>query len=264
MWVDNVVVCLACAASFGCMQTIAETRSLPPSQETVLLPPAPGGGSALRLRFEREGDFIGGHVTWAATCRRALVAYPRSETRTRSVPNGPGAFAAGMAGVGAGTAGTLLLAHRDEFSAKQTCDVDCEGNETCSSPREDATAGGLALVGTGIALATASIVTLASKPTTTSIDVTRGPALPPRILEDGVACGDGAVAGLGLALYRENERVAAATTDEEGAVGFSVPGWSGEPLSLKVERVPSGSRTLARGQSLGNLHPHAKPPVPAW
>jgi len=263
MWVKTVVVCLTCVASAGCMETVPETRSLPPIQDHVLLPPAPGQGEALRLVFERDGDFVGGRLEWAATCRRAVIVHPRSETVTRSVPSGPGALAAGMGAVGAGTAGTLLLTHRDEFSDKQTCEVDCEGNETCSSPRQEATAGGLGLVATGIALATASIVTLASTPTTTSVERTYGPDLPPRIVAEGVPCGEGPVAGLGLGVYRGDERIAAVTTDEQGEVGFTVPAWAGEALTLKAEHVPLGIHTLTRGQTLGTVRPVDKPPAAA-
>ena len=261
MWVDQFVVGAACALCSGCLTNVPETRSLPPVDEEVLLAPAPGAGSSLTVRLERDGDFIVADLEWAATCRRALVTYPRTETVTRSVPNGPAAVAAGMGAVGTGTVGSLLLTHTDEFSDKETCHLDDEGNETCSSPRENATFGGLALVGTSIALATASIVTLASEPTTTSVDVTRGPPLPARILESGVACGEGPVAGLVLAVYRGHERIAVATTNEQGKVGFTVPAWAGEVLTLKAERVPPGSRTVVVGQTLAMVR--RAPPAPA-
>jgi hypothetical protein len=244
------------------MTQVPETRALPPVEEEVLLPPALAGSSVLRTHFDRSEEVLGGHVEWAATCRRALVTHPRWETTQRTVPNRPAAVAAGMGAVGAGSAGALLLTHREEFSDERTCDVDCEGNEQCSSPREQATVGGVGLVGAAVALAAASVVTLASKPRVSSIEISDGPALPPRLLEDGVACGEGPVAELGLALYRGGERIAQATTDEHGDVGFAVAASVGGSLTLKAERVPLAYRTIRPGQPLGEVRAEAEPAGP--
>ncbi len=260
MWESKLVVCLACVASAGCMETIGETRSLPPVQEVVLLPPAPHGGGALRAFFERDADFIGGRLEWAATCRRALLVHPRSETVTRSVPSTEHALAAGMGAVGTGSAGALLLANRNDFSDEKTCSVDSQGTEACSSPRGSATVGGALLVSTGIALATASIVTLASRPSTNSVEVTREPDLPPRILESNVPCGEGPIAGLRLGVYLGDERIAVVSTDEQGEVGFTVPAWAGDALTLKAEHVPLGIRMITRGQTLGTVRPVERSP----
>jgi hypothetical protein len=168
-----------------------------------------------------------------------------------------------MGAVGAGSAGSLLLANRNDFSDQKTCDVDSEGNESCSSPRQGATVGGALLVGTGIALATASIVTLASRAETTSVEVTREPDLPPRILENNVPCGEGPIAGLRLGVYLGDERIAVVSTDEQGEVGFTVPAWAGDALTLKALHVPLGIRTIVQGQTLGTVRPVEKSPGPA-
>jgi hypothetical protein len=258
----RVVLFFACAASSACMTQVPEARALPPVEEEVLLPPALAGASVLRMQFGRAGDVLDGHIEWAATCRRALVVHPRWETRSYTVPNRAAAVAAGMGAVGAGSAGAILLAHRDDFSDERSCYVDSEGEEQCSSPREQATVGGVGLVGTAVALAAASIVTLASKPSIASIELSDGPALPPRILEEGVAWGEGPVAKLGLALYRDGERIAEATTDEHGDVGFAGAGLAGGNMTVKAEWVPLGNRMLRRGQDLGAVHVETEPAGP--
>jgi hypothetical protein len=258
----RVVLLLACAASSACMTQVPETRALPPVEEEVLLPPTSAGSSVLRMHFDRAGDGLDGHLEWATTCRRALVVHPRWETRSYTVPNRAAAVAAGMGAVGIGSAGAMVLAHRDDFSDERSCYVDSEGEEQCASPREQATAGGVGLVGTAVALAAASVVTLASKPGVSSVELSDGPALPPRILEDGVACGEGPVAKLAVTLYRDGERIAEATTDEHGDVRFAGAERVGGSMTLKAEWVPLGYRMLRRGQDLGGVRVETEPAGP--
>jgi hypothetical protein len=157
-----------------------------------------------------------------------------------------------------------LLQHLDDFSTEKTCDLNDDGTESCSSPRDDATVGGVLLVGTAIALAAASVVTVASKPTTTEGDLHTSPARESRVLAESTACGDGAVAGVGLSLYLAGQRVAASVTDARGDVAFHVPDWVTGPLTLMVDSVPPKPTTILPGQAIGTVRIDPAPKTAPW
>lgn len=263
MRITALFVVLASLGALSCIETTASTEALPPLGETVLLRP-PGGDSPLDTKLEVDHGIARGHVEWARTCRRVVLVRARTQDVEHRKPSYPLAAMAGSTAVGAGAGGTALLDHLDDFSDEVTCDVDYEGRKSCSSPRADATFGGVLLVGTAIALAAASIVTVASKPATIEGDVHTTEPRASRVLAENAPCGDGAVAGVGLSLYLAQERVAAPVTDARGDVAFSVPDWVTVPLTLVVDSVPPKPTTILPGQVVGTVRIEPAPKTEPW
>jgi hypothetical protein len=258
-----LIVVLGSVGALSCIETTASTEALAPLSETTLLR-SPGGESPLETELEVEDGIVRGHVEWAPTCRRVVQVRERSRGVEQRKPSYPAAAMAGGLAVGVGTGGLTLLDHLDDFSAEVTCDSDENGEESCSSPRETAAVGGVLLVGTAIALAAASVVTVASKPTTVAGDVRTSEPQASRVIAENAPCGDGAVAGIGLSLYLAQERVAASVTDAGGDVAFIVPDWVTGPLTLVVDSVPPGPTTILPGQVVGTVRVEPAPKTEPW
>lgn len=263
MRISALFVALEGLSALSCMATVSSTEALPPLSDEVLLR-APGGDSPLHSEFEVDNGIARGHVEWTQTCRRVVLVRERSQDIERRKPVYPAAAMAGFGAVGAGAGGVALLDNLDDFSTTESCHLDSDGNESCSSPRGDATAGGVMLVGTAIALAAAGVVTAISKPTTTQGDVHTGPTRESRVLAEHALCGDGAVAGVGLSLYLAEQRVAASVTDARGDVAFRVPDWVTGPLTLVVDSVPPKPTTILPGQAVGTVRIDPAPKTLPW
>ncbi|HEV8551211.1 MAG TPA: hypothetical protein VGQ57_19320 [Polyangiaceae bacterium] len=243
---------MAGLGSTACVENYPESQALPPVEQVALVAPH-SGESPLSADVQVEGSIARGHVEWAATCRRAVLLVPRKRVVEIRKPNRPAGVAAGMGAIGAGTASGVLYSHLNDYSDERTCTTDDAGEESCSSPRGNATGGVVLLAGAAIALAAASLVTLSTSSTRAEGEVKEGPPGPPRIVESGVACGEGPVAELGIALYRGGERVAVSTTNADGDIAWSLPrGLRGE-VTLVADDVPADFRVVTRGSSLGRL-----------
>jgi len=263
MRITALFVVLGGLAALSCMETVASTEALSPLSETMLLR-SPRGEAPLEAKLELEDGVARGHVEWARTCRRVVLVRERTQEVERRKPSYPAAAMAGVIAVGAGAGGITLLDNLDDFSSEVTCDTDHEGKESCSSPREDAAVGGVLLVGTAIALAAASVVTVASKPMIVEGGVHMSDPRASRVLAENAPCGDGAVAGVGLSLYLAQERVAASVTDANGDVAFSVPDWVSGPLTLVVDSVPPMPTTILPGQAVGTVRIEPAPKTVPW
>jgi len=239
-------------ATFSCMETLPSTTALPPVREEVLLR-SPSGNSPLLAVFQVAGGVARGHLDWAKNCRRVLFVRAREQDIEETRPSYEAGLAAGMGALGTAAGGAALLGNLDQFSTKESCRIDDEGNESCSSPRADATAGGAVLVATAIALTVASLATVTSTSSTTYGEVHTGELLARHVLADNVACGAGAVIGVGLSLYLAQERMAASVTDEHGNVAFNVPTGVTGTLTLKVDSAPRGYETIQPGHTVGTL-----------
>jgi hypothetical protein len=242
------------------METNTEIRALPPVERQALVPPAePASPVSIDLAF--EDGVARGHVGWAASCRRVVLMHERSQKVVRRKPAYVAIAPAAILGVGAGVAGGMLLDGRDKYSNEVQCEEDPDGELDCSSPRGQATGGGLLLVGSAIALATTAVVTAASRSSSEFRGVDVGPTRQARVLAEGVPCGEGAVARLGVALYRADERVAASSTDDHGYVAFNVPAWLTGPVALVADSAYSRYGLITPGRRLGEivLEPKASP-----
>jgi hypothetical protein len=242
------------------METSTEIRALPPVvRQALVLPAEPA--SPVEIDVAIEDGVARGHLGWAASCRLVVLVDERSQKVVRSKPAyTAGAVAAGT-GVGAGIAGGALLERRNKYSNDVTCEENDDGTQDCSSPRGVAIGLGLTLVGSAIALTTVGIVTAASRSSNRLGDVDMGPTRQVRVLAEGVPCGDGPVAWLGVALYRADERVAASTTDGDDNVAFKVPAWLTGLVTLVADSRSSRYGLIAPGQRLGEivLEPRASP-----
>ena len=251
MRVTRWILVLEGLSTLACMETLPSTRALPPMHEMVLLRAA-NGDSPLRTEFLVTPGVARGHVDWADNCRRVELVRPREQDVETTQPSYAAVPATAIGALGTGSLGAALLSNRDQFSDEETCTPSDDGTtESCSSPRAEATVGGALLVGTALALTAASIVTVASPTTTTYGDVHTGDARQHRVLTEREACGQGAVAGVGLSLYLAQERVAATATDEHGDVTFGIPRGVTGTLTLAVDSAPLKYGTLRPGQAVG-------------
>lgn len=248
--ITRSVSLLAGLVTLSCMETLPSTIALPPTHEVAVLRAA-NGASPLRTEFVVTHGIARGHLAWADNCRRVELVRPREQEIVTTTPSYEAATAAGMGALGTGVLGTALLNNLDQFSTKEKCSLDDDGNESCSSPRDDATAGGVLLVGTALALTAASLVTVASPSSTTYGDVHTGDARRHRVLAERENCGEGSVAGVALSLYLAEERIATSATDEHGDIAFAIPSSVTGTLTLAVDSVPSKYRTLSPGQVVG-------------
>ena len=242
------------------METHTEIRALPPISRQALIPPEePTSPVSIDLAF--EDGVAHGHLGWAASCRRVVLVEERSQKVVRKKPAYVAIAPSAIVGVGAGVAGGMLLDRSDEYSDEVTCEEDPDGELDCSSPRGEATGWGLILVGSAIALTTVAVVTAASRSSSEFRGVDVGPTRRVRVLAEGVPCGEGPVAWLGVALYRADERVAASTTDDDGYVAFNVPAWLTGPVALVADSSSTPYGLIAPGRRLGEivLEPRANP-----
>ena len=234
------------------MATTTEMQALPPVvRQAVVSPEEPNSPVSIDLAI--EDGVAHGHLSWAASCRRVALVHERSQKVVRTKPVYEAAVLAGIAGIAAGVAGGALLDRSDELSPELTCEEDCYGTLECSSPRGEATGWGLSLVGSAIALTTTAIVTATSRSSTELSTVDVGSTRQARVLAEGVPCGEGPVAWLGVALYRGGARVAAATTDGDGNVAFNVPAGLSGPLTLVADSGSSRDEVITPGQRLGEI-----------
>jgi hypothetical protein len=234
------------------METLPSTTELPPVREEVLLR-SPTGDSPLRTAFQVESGVVRGHLEWATNCRRVLLVRAREQDIEETNPSYGAGVAAGIGAIGAAAGGVALLNNLDDFSTTESCHIDDEGKQSCSSPREDATAGGVMLVATAIALTAASIATVSSTSSTTYGEVRTGEVRERHVLAENVACGAGAVAGVALSLYLAEERMAASVTDEHGNVAFSLPTRVTGTLTLRIDSAPRRYGIVQPGQGVGTL-----------
>lgn len=226
------------------MRTVTTELPLGAVQEEVVLPSE--NDSVLRSQFalDREQHELRGHVGWADSCRRAVVERGRSRRLTHSVPNREAGVAAGIGALGAGVGSAVFFSHLDAFSREESCSTDDGGQSSCGSPRGGATALAVLLATTAVALAATSAVTFARHASEQSNEVVLGPPGQPRTVESGVACGRGAVDGLGVLVYQGMKHVAGASSDANGDVLVRLPtGLSGQvtvvadPASWRYEFV---------------------------
>ncbi len=237
------------------MRTVTTEYPLPPLQEEVLLGSA-NGDSALVTEFavDETARAVTGHVAWADSCRRALVERNRTREVTRKVPNGSAAAAAGLGAVTTGVASAALFANLDTFSTTETCDTDTNGDTSCSSPREGAAALGAVLAGTAVALGAATIATAGAKRSVLSDQQITAEPGAPRVVASNVECGTGAIEGLGVAVYRAQERVAGSTTDAAGNVTLRLPAWLTGPVTVVADSVPWSYSLVGQNEVLAQLN----------
>ena len=234
----------------------------PVMRQAVVPPEEPASLVAVDLAI--EDGVASGHLGWASSCRRVVLIHERGQKVVRRKPDYEAAVLAGITGIAAGVAGGALLDRRDEFSPEVTCEEDCDGNIACSSPRDDVTGWGISLVGSAIALTTAAIVTATSRSSAKFSSVDVGSTRQTRVLAEGVPCGEGPIAWLGVALYRADERVATSTSDGDGNVAFNVPAGLTGPVRLVADSDSTRYGLIAPGQQLGQivLEPSANPIAP--
>jgi len=203
--------------------------------------------------FTYEQGVVRGHVGWTYDCHNVVMSKQITEEIQVKKPNYNAGVAATVIGAGLGALSFGLLSSLDTFSDEETCSVDSDGNQSCTSPRAAAAAFGVVGALSSVALVGAGVVTFGSK--TTSSMVSSEPAEPvvSRVNEGKVACGSRPIFGLGLALIRAGERVAASTTNADGEVAFAVPTNVTGDLVAVVDAVPTPISIIRVGDIVGSV-----------
>ena len=244
----NMLALVLCCGlgSPGCVHTTHEVALSPLSVES--LERSDDGESPLRATFQAQSGVASGHVEWAATCERTVVESARTQTVVETRPSrAAGAAVAGSAGPFLGAA---MLFAMDDALGDGICKAipsEDRGDESCSpSDPKPAILGVMAaaLVITGVTL-------LLVQPTKTPGPIAIAPPAPPRVLAEDVPCDTGVAAGLRIARYQAETRVAATST--YGAGNFELPlppGLTGS-LVLVLDAVPPNTQLLRQGDVLG-------------
>lgn len=251
------------ASTNGCMTThIDEIRVRGAESHRVIAPES--RDSALEADFSYAAGIARGTLHWSSNCREALMQSESLEVWKTKKPMYGAATGALVAGAVLGAGSGALLASAPNYSDTPTsCSVDDSGNESCSSPRDMAI--GLGVTGAIISLiaVSAGVTTFASKS-----ERTQGESIPQpdRLLEvtrHNVPCGRGEVAGVGVSLFRANERVAASVTNRSGAVAFAVPPEVTGELSVVVDSVPPDLARVREGDVVATILVPVAPALPA-
>jgi hypothetical protein len=238
---------LASITFCGCTISSTTFVPLPPREARALERRAPGE-SAVVAEFRSDGRTVSGHVEGARSCRLLAYREDRYErVRTEKPHRGAGTLAAIGAG-STGIAGVVLLSQVNTFSARTRCDVD-----GCRSSQGDATLGALVLLGTSIVLSATAVSTFRTRETRVREEVIVAPRVT-RTLASSVPCGSGPVFGLGLSVWRFDERLAATTTDRQGDAVLVVPPVVGGALRVVADSVPPDHPLVMPGETLGWVH----------
>jgi hypothetical protein len=213
--------------------------------------------SPVRATLQMEGNIARGHVEWAATCERMVIEQPRTQAVVETRPSRPlGAAAA----VGAGILGTAALTvAMAQAMGEGMCDALAEGFPSDDpAPTGDPDAGcheshtAVAVMGvSAVALLITGIAVLATKPSVEPGAVSLGAPTPPRPVGENVACDTTVLTGLGVALYRGEERIAAASSDSSGNFALALPSALTGSLDLVVDVVPPNATLVRQGDVLG-------------
>ena len=210
--------------------------------------------SALEGEFSYAAGVAQGRVHWSSNCREALMQSENIEVWHTKAPMYGAAAGALVAGAALGAGSGALLANAPNYSAHpSSCSVDDAGNESCSSPRDAAIALGVTGAIISLIAVSAGVSTFASKS-----ERTRGESIPQpdRLVEvtrHNVACGAGPVVGLGVSVFRADERVAASVTNSAGDVAFAVPANVSGELNVVVDSVPPEMSRVREGDVIATF-----------
>jgi hypothetical protein len=244
---------LASLSLGGC--TISSTTLVPlPPREARSFERTSPDASAVVAAFQSNERRVSGHVEATRSCRVVVL---RTERHERVHTRRPHHAAGTLASIGAamsGLAGGVLLSQLDIFTNRAHCDPD-----GCSSPRGDAAAGGLLLVGAAVALGATGIATFGSREVRWAEAVASSPPRRTRTLESSVPCGQGPVSGLGVSLWRFDERLAATTTDAQGDAVLSVPRGISGTLRVVADSVPAAHPLVMPGETLSWVEVEPEP-----
>jgi hypothetical protein len=243
----------------GCMTTHTDELRVRGAESRRVIAPDERD-SVVEGEFSYEAGVAQGSVRWSSRCREALMQSESIEVWHTKTPMYGAAVGALVAGVALGVGSGALLSSAPNYSDQpSSCSVDDSGHESCSSPRDIA-------IGLGIAGTIVSIIALSAGVGTfaTKTERTQGETLPQgervvSITRRGVACGEGPVAGLGVSVFRADERVSASVTNSAGQVAFAVPPHVSGELTVVVDSVPPPLSRVREGDVVGtfSVPPHA-------
>jgi hypothetical protein len=239
-------------ASTACVETTTQTRFVSDGERQVLVPPKDNVPS-LDVQASYESGVLKGRLAWSKRCRTGVEALSHDEVYEVKKPNRGGGVASIIAGGLVGALSGAILSGADKLSDVETCSTNIDGDSHCSSPRQDATLLGVGGIVTGVGLGVAGLATLGMKTTTRPLEPVDHPAALTKVQEDGVACGSGPVVGVGLALLRSGERVAATSTNTDGDFALVVPARTTGPMAIVVDSVPWGGSMIRQNELLATV-----------
>ena len=208
--------------------------------------------SPLRATLQMEGNVARGHVQWASTCERMVVEQPRTQAVVQTEPVRPlGVAAVVAAGIlGSAALATTVIQAGNQFGCAVSDIPEDEQPRSPTDCQESHTAAAVLGVTAAVLLVT-GIAVLTTKPSVAPGAISLGAPTPPRPVAENVACDTSVVAGLGVALYRGEERIAAATSDESGNFALELPPALSGSLDLVADVVPPGATLVRQGDVLG-------------
>lgn len=232
----------------GCISTTTETRFVPDGERPVLVAPE-ANASTLDARVWYENGIVKGHLTWSRRCRPGIESLSHDDVYQVKTPNKAAGTVAILVGALAGVISGAVLSDAHTLSDEETCSTSSSGDTHCSSPRRDATIGGtIGLVG-GISVAVAGLATFVMRPTKQLLEpVVHSPQLT-KVESREAPCGEGKVEGMGVALLRGGNKIAASSTNADGDFALLVPERTTGPLTIIVDAVAQGA-TLTRANEL--------------
>jgi len=222
------------------MTVVERPISLPLPEKKMLIGPEPNQ-TAVATTLELQRGVLKGKLLYSNDCRLGMIAQQRNVIRRTEKPN----YGAGVTSLIVGAMATVIsgavMSNLDTFSDEETCSVDSQGQESCSSARGRATAGGVVGMISGVALLGTGLGTLARREKSKDIEsdepITSGGIN--RINETGVPCGEGPAGNFGLALRRGDIMVAQTTANSDGEFAFAIPPTLTGQVSIYVDSVPN-------------------------
>jgi hypothetical protein len=255
---------VVCLISSGCMSETTRYVTRGVGQQELVIEPA-GAQPSIMGDFTVESGTVRGHVGWTYDCRKAIVATQETQVINVKKPEKEAGFAAAVIGVGVGALSVGLLSSLDQFSDVQTCSIDSDGQNQCSSPRTNAAVVGVLGLATSAGLFGTGLVTLGASPTASVVATEAAPPVVSRVVQENVACGTEPIAGLGLVLMHDGSRVAASTTNAAGEVAFAVPPGLSGGFIVRIDAVPAPYDRVRVGDVVGTVQVKApvEPAAPA-
>lgn len=236
----------------GCMTTIKESNFVTDGQHTVIAPPEPTR-SAIDAELTFANGVVQGRLRWANACHNAIEERSHEDIIETSKPNYGGAVGGVLIGGLATVASVAILANSSSLSNEETCGTNLNGDYSCSSPKQDAMAIGIAGAAAGVLLGLGSMTTFGAKSKSTTVDSIPQPPKLVRVDPAAIPCGQGPIPEINVAMYLGQQRLSASSSNLDGQFALVVPENTTGNMVVVIESVPSGYGSIRPNVRLGAI-----------
>ena len=207
---------------------------------------------AFTVSQKYEFGILSGKLEFTSNCRSVITEYWQDDRfRTTAKPNT--AVIAGSSGV-AGVAGLLSLALLSNLKRFPDSSENTDRDGLLLNRRQAATVGVSAGIVALLAVGTAFVASKDGEQEQVFVSSRKRTRMTEN--PEHVACGTGAPARVHLAILRDQERLAQATTDKDGNFSMWLPKDLPGTLRLVVVAVPRGMVQLAKGAAIAAFDLH--------